>query len=47
MEFLEKQSWDDSVDKSSSTSSVVLTIDEEDEIGDQKNEGVADIDDFI
>lgn len=38
--FLENQSWDGSVDESSSTSSKVPTIEEEeDDIGDQKEDG--------
>ena len=45
VEFLENQSWDGSVDESSSTSSKVPTIEEEeDDIGDQKEDGATNMD---
>ena len=45
VEFLENQSWDDSVDESSSTSSKVPTIEkEEDDISDQQEDGATNID---
>ena len=45
MEFLENQSWDGLVDESSSTISKVPIIkEEEDDIGDQQEDGVANMD---
>ena len=45
VEFLENQSWDGLVDESSRISSKVFTIEEEEDgIGDQQDDGVANID---
>ena len=45
VEFLKNQSWDGLVNESSSTSSKVPTIEEEeDDIGDQKDDGATNID---
>ena len=45
MEFLENQSWDGLIDESSSTLSKVPTIqEEEDDIDDQQEDGVATMD---
>ena len=45
VEFLENKSWDGLVDESSSPSSKVATIEEEeDDIGDQQEDGVENID---